>query len=671
MALFIVALQCAAQSTLGASILLNKDWCLQSSEKLKMTGAQLSSNAGNDANWYKNVEVPSTVFGSLVKEGVFSDVFLGTNLEKINREQFKTSWWYRKVFTVKGSKSTIFKLEFDGIIYRANIWLNGKQVASADTVAGPFRQFSFNVSSFVRKDADNILAVEVFQPQPGDFTIGFVDWNPEAPDRGMGIWREVRIRECGDVSLKNPFVQTKLDTVTLKQADLSVSSEVNNNTANEVTGYLEATIDKNIKLRQKVSLRPNETKRIKFSPEEFPLLKLHNPRVWWTHDLGKAELYDLKLAFVQNNQISDQLETRFGVRDIKQYTYLKYGRQHNGYKLNGRKVLIKGGGWVDQLFLTPDSVKLERQVEYVKHMNLNTIRLEGFWGNNQDLYDMCDREGILIMAGWSCQWEWANYCGKKECDPLYGCVQTPEEINLIAQSWSDMVKWLRNHPSVFVWMTGSDMLPSPVLEQKYIEFMKLEDPTRPMVTSAAMKKSGLTGWSGMKMEGPYEYVPPIYWYTDTIYGGAYGFNTETGPGAQVPPVESVRKIIPADSIWPINKVWEYHCGRNEFQTLSRYNAAMNERFGTPASLEEYCKKAQLLNYESIRPMFEAFQARRYDGTGIIQWMINSSWPKLIWQLYGYDLLPNGSLYGVKKALEPLQVIYDYGEIKLLYRAHPE
>ena len=86
----------------------------------------------------------------------------------------------------------------------------------------------------------------------------------------------------------------------------------------------------------------------------------------------------------------------------------------------------------------------------------------------------------------------------------------------------------------------------------------------------------------MKMEGPYEYVPPVYWYTDTVYGGAYGFNTETGPGAQVPPVESIREMIPSGSLWPINDTWEFHCGRNEFQTLERYNTAMNERFGKPA-----------------------------------------------------------------------------------------
>jgi len=656
---FMTLMSCSGKKELSSVVLLDKGWMIQSSQKTSMKGEELSMTSDNINGWY-SAEVPSSVFGCLAKYGVYSDVLFGKNLEKVNPSDFQSSWWYRKSFSTANNESTAYYLDFDGIIFSANIWLNGRQIASADTLKGTFRQFSINVSDIIRKDGENVLAVEVFPPQAGDLTVGFVDWNPEAPDRGMGIWREVRLRSSGDVSVRYPFVVTKLDTASLNSASLTVSCELINNNNRKVSGYLDVNISDGVTLKHKVQLAPGEKKLITLTPGDYPELNIENPRIWWTHDLGKPELYDLKIGFVQRNKVSDKVETRFGIRDISTYTYNKYGREHKGFKLNGRKILVKGGGWVDQLFLMPDSIKLERQIEYVKHMNLNTIRPEGFWGNNHDMYDICDREGVLIMTGWSCQWEWPEYCGKKECDELYGCVQTPEEVELVARSWKDMIKWLRNHPSIFMWMTGSDMLPLPDLERKYIDILAADDPTRPMITSAAMKKSTISGWSGMKMEGPYEYVPPIYWYTDTIFGGAYGFNTETGPGAQVPPVESIREMIPAESLWPINDTWEYHCGRHEFQTLNRYNTAMNERFGKPASLDEYCTKAQLLNYESIRPMFEAFQSNRYEATGIIQWMLNSSWPKLIWQLYGFDLLPNGAFYGTKKALAPLQAIYDYG-----------
>lgn len=657
-------LSCSGKKELSSVKLLDKGWMIQSSQKTALKGDELSLTSDKKTGWY-SAEVPSTVFGCLAKYGVYKDVFFGKNLEKVNPTDFQCSWWYRKSFSAPDNESTAYYLDFDGIIYRANIWLNGREIASADTLKGTFRQFSINVSDIIRKNGENILAVEVFPPRAGDLTVGFVDWNPEAPDRGLGIWREVRLRSSGDVSLRYPFVISKLDTASLNTASLTVSCEAINNGSRKISGYMNMNIDGGIALKQKVQLKPGEKKLITFNPSDYPELNIENPRIWWTHDLGKPELYDLKIGFALANKVSDNVAAKFGIRDISTYTFNKYGREHKGFKLNGRKIQVKGGGWVDQLFLMPDSIKLERQIEYVKHMNLNAIRPEGFWGNNHDLYDICDREGVLVMTGWSCQWEWPEYCGKKECDDLYGCVQTPEEVELVARSWKDMIKWLRNHPSIFMWMTGSDMLPLPELERKYIEILASDDPTRPMITSAAMKKSTISGWSGMKMEGPYEYVPPVYWYTDTLHGGAYGFNTETGPGAQVPPVESIREMIPPESLWPINDTWEYHCGRNEFQTLDRYNKAMNERFGAPASLDEYCTKAQLLNYESIRPMFEAFQVNRYDATGIIQWMLNSSWPKLIWQLYGFDLLPNGAFYGTKKALEPLQAIYDYGKNEIV------
>jgi exo-1,4-beta-D-glucosaminidase len=662
--IFITLISCSGKYGSPSVMLLNEGWLIQSSIKTDRNGEELSSTYDEPIGWH-SAEVPSTIFGSLVNDGVYKDVFFGKNLENVDPKDFQCSWWYRKSFKVGSNEASTFIIEFDGIIYRANIWMNGSQIASADTLKGAFRQYSFNVTDIVRKDAENILAVEVFPPEAGDLTVGFVDWNPEAPDRGMGLWREVRLRSGGYVSLRYPFVRTNLDTASLSHADLTVTCEATNNSMTKLSGFVKVMIDNEINLKQKVQLSPGEKKLVTFTPEDYTGLRIENPRVWWTHDLGKPELYDIKIEFVHANEVSDEVETRFGIRDISSYTYPKYGREHKGFLLNGRKILIKGGGWVDQLFLMPDSIKLERQIGYVRHMNLNTIRPEGFWGNNHDLYDICDREGVLVMTGWSCQWEWPEYCGKKECDDLYGCVQTPEEIELVARSWKDMVKWLRNHPSIFMWMTGSDMLPLPELEKRYNEILAEDDPARPMVTSAAMKESTLSGWSGMKMEGPYEYVPPVYWYTDTVYGGAYGFNTETGPGAQVPPVESIREMIPSGSLWPINDFWEYHCGRNEFQTLERYNTAMNDRFGKPVSLDEYCTKAQLLNYESIRPMFEAFQVNRYDATGIIQWMLNSSWPKLIWQLYGFDLLPNGSFYGTKKALEPLQAIYDYGKNEIV------
>jgi exo-1,4-beta-D-glucosaminidase len=214
-------------------------------------------------------------------------------------------------------------------------------------------------------------------------------------------------------------------------------------------------------------------------------------------------------------------------------------------------------------------------------------------------------------------------------------------------------------------MEGSDLLPAPELEKEYIAILKEDDPTRPAVISAKEQTSGLTGKSAVKMRGPYDWVPPTYWYVDKLNGGAFGFNTETGPGPQVPPIESLRKMIPEKDLWPINDIWYYHCSRGEFNTLDTYNEAMTKRLGAPKDLTDYLAKAQFLNYEAMRGMFEAFVANKHVTTGVIQWMYNSAWPKLWWQFYDYFLMPTGAFYGARKAGTPLHLIYDYGTGSIL------
>jgi exo-1,4-beta-D-glucosaminidase len=245
-------------------------------------------------------------------------------------------------------------------------------------------------------------------------------------------------------------------------------------------------------------------------------------------------------------------------------------------------------------------------------------------------------------------------------DDKYGVISTQDQIDVATKSLHDQVIWLRNHPSIFLWLYGSDKWPRPELETKYLQVLNTCDNTRPYVQSAKEWTSEITGRTGMKMRGPYDYVPPVYWYVDTTYGGAFGFNTETGPGPEVPVLESLKKMIPKDSLWPISSSWLYHAARGQFHNLTRYNNAMDKRIGTPTSLLDYERKAQYLNYEGMRAMFEAFEANRFEATGIIQWMYNASWPKLWWQLYDYYLMPTGALYGARVANEPLHVSYNYG-----------
>jgi exo-1,4-beta-D-glucosaminidase len=430
-----------------------------------------------------------------------------------------------------------------------------------------------------------------------------------------------------------------------------------------VSGILEGEIE-SIRFSEAAEIKPLGRKTV-----EFTDIRITNPRIWWPHGLGRPDLYDLHLKFTADDKISDIDSVRFGIRKVEDYANED---GHKGFKINGRKVLIKAAGWTDDLFLADTPQTIDAQLKYVRHMNLNSIRLEGIWGKDHTLYDLCDRYGILIMVGWSCHWEHEQYLGKP-VDGRYGGVTSSEDIDLISKSWQDQVIRLRNHPSIYVWAVASDKVPKPALERNYIETFEKCDPTRPYLASTGgvgseqqivgedVVVSEISGRSGVKMLGPYAYTPPVYWYTDKKRGGAYGFNTETGPGAAVPPLESIKKMIPDDHLWPIDEFWEFHCALNEFDTLDRYQEAISRRYGKADNVEEFARKAQVLNYELMRPMFEAFRANKGTATGVVQWMLNAAWPKMYWQLYDKYLMPSGAFYAAKKACESLHLLYNYAD----------
>jgi exo-1,4-beta-D-glucosaminidase len=631
---------------------LKDGWNIESSTKINSAGDKISQSGFDVSKWYKTT-VPATVMAALIANKEYSDIFMGENINKVDTTRFRVPWWYRNEFVIEdASKNT--ELVFEGINYRANVWLNGNKIAAADSLFGGFRIFTLNISKNIKK-GKNVLAVEVFHQQKSEPSIGFVDWAPMAPDRELGLWRPVKLKISDKTSLNNIFVTSKIDKKGYKSADLEISAEAVNNTNEVLETVVKGKIE-SIIFEKKIKLQPFEKQVVVFKSSEFKQLKIKNPRLWWTYELGKPNLYMLEMSVETNNKVSYSKSTQFGIREVEDYITAK---GYRGYKLNGVEVLIKGGGWVDGMFLNDTDEKVKAQLEYVKQTHMNSVRMEGFWGNSDRIYEMCDEMGLLMMVGWSCQWEWKGYLDKPEDN--FMSIKTPEDMNLIINYTRDHVNWLRNHPSIFVWVMGSDKLPRPELEEKYNVLFKEIDQSRPLLMSCKGMESTISGKTGVKMNGPYEYVAPNYWFVDTKNGGAFGFNTETGPGPQVPSLEVVKSMIPEDKLWPINETWDFHCGRNEFQTLERFTKAFNIRYGTQDNVEDFTFKSQASNLESMRSMYEAFAINRSNTTGIIQWMFNSPWPKLIWQFWDYNLLPNASFYGARLGARPVNIAYNYGD----------
>ncbi len=656
-------------------LFLRKGWSIQSAAQIKEQGDAISQNKFQPKNWYP-ATVPSTVVGTLVEDRVYPDPLVDKNLRLIpgcsypiganfsnlpmpEDSPFRISWWYRTQFRLPASyRGKNVWLNFDGINFRANIWLNGQQIATSAQIAGTFRIHELNIKNAVRAGALNALAVEVFPPQPDDLAWTWVDWNPMPPDKNMGIFRDVFLTSSGPVTLRYPQVVTHFDLPSLGTAHLTVNGEAHNATDVEIAGMVSVRLA-GIRLSQKVTLGPQETKSVSFTPADFPQLNISQPRLWWPLHMGHQNLYDLVAEFETGGEVSDRQDTRFGIREI---TSELDSQNHRIFKVNGRDVLIRGGGWSSDILLRSLPERLKSEFEYVKDMNLNTIRLEGQL-QPDSFFDLADQYGILIMAGWCCCSHWEHW--QHRSDYQEGPIWDKEDYEIAAKSQTDQIRRLRNHPSLLVWLNGSDNPPPPDVEQMYIDILKQYHWPNPFLSSATAKPTTITGATGVKMEGPYEWVPASYWLQDTRAGGAHGFATEISPGPAVPPIESLRRIISSEHLWPIDEYWNYHAGGGQFKDLKVFTEALNARYGPASDAPDYAMKSQLMAYEGQRAMFEAYGGNRYRSTGVIQWMLNNAWPSMIWHLYDYYLMPGGGYFGTKKACEPVHVQYSYADKSVL------
>ncbi|HEX3351357.1 MAG TPA: glycosyl hydrolase family 2 [Terriglobales bacterium] len=655
-----------------ATLSLREGWSLQSSGKVDEKGEAISTPAFQPKNWY-TVTVPTTVVAALVEHKVYPDPDFGMNMRSLpgvtypiganfsnipmqQDSPFIIPWWYRKEFVLPASfKGKSIWLHFGGINYRANIFLNGKQIAKSDEVAGAWRTYEFNITDAALPGKPNVLAVQVFSPTDTDLAITFVDWNPAPPDKNMGLFRGVDVSTSGPVALRHPAVTSTVDSPANERAHLTVTALLKNAESHAVKGRLKGRIEK-IEFSQEVELAAGESKDVTFSPEQFSQLNIDHPRLWWPAQMGKPELYSLSLEFSVEGKVSDQSETRFGIREVKSEVLAANRRL---FSVNGKNILIRGGGWSPDMMLRENSQRLRDEFRYVQDMGLNTIRLEGKL-ETKEFFDLADERGILLIAGWCCCDHWEHWPNWK-----------PQDFTIAEQSLHDQMYRLRGHPSLVAWLNGSDNPPPPDVEQTYLKVEKELLWPNPIVSSATAKLAGYSGESGVKMTGPYEYVAPSYWQTDKTdsarqcnaggCGGAYGFNTETSMGPAVPPVESIRAMVGKEHLWPIDDWWNYHAGGGAFKDIHVFSDALNARFGTATGVDDYALKAQLQTYEGVRAMYEAYSRNKYVSTGVIQWMLNNAWPSMIWHLYDFYLRPGGGYFGAKKSMEALHPVYGYDD----------
>ncbi|HXC78159.1 MAG TPA: glycoside hydrolase family 2 TIM barrel-domain containing protein, partial [Candidatus Acidoferrum sp.] len=411
-----------------------------------------------------------------------------------------------------------------------------------------------------------------------------------------------------------------------------------------------------VSLKRTIHLDPGETQTVSFSPKSDPGLDLKGPRVWWPVGMGAHPLYTLQMAAAVDDVISDRASVMFGIRSVSSHLTPQGYQQ---FVVNGKSVLIRGAGWAPDMFLRDDPKRMETEFSYVVNLGLNTLRSEGKLEDAR-FYDLADREGIMILAGWECCDKWESWA-KTGGEPW-----DASDEKVAAASMASEARLLRNHPSVIGFLIGSDNAPPAAIAKMYVDILHAEDWPLPIIAAAVDGATAETGPSGMKMAGPYSWIPPAYWYADKL-GGAFGFDSEVGAGASIPLLDDLTRMLSPqelEALWKYPQARQFHASAawSIFATLEPFDTALAKRYGAPKSLEDYVAKSQLDNYDNVRAQFEAFNAHMdaaKPSTGVIYWMLNNAWPSLHWHLYDYFLNPAGAYFGAKIANEPVHIQYSY------------
>ncbi len=682
-------------STAVANLGATGGWKVLTSATATQSGAQISTPGFSTSGWLSVANdgggAPGTEISALLQNGTCPNVFYSTNMKscfgqmtKVGADtiaQFSVPWWYRTDFSAPPSGQDA-KLIVNGVVGAADVWVNGTEVATSATVTGDYARNVFDITGLLRSGT-NSLAMELHPNNPSTMlTLDNVDWSQIPPDNNTGIQFPVQLQTGGPLVIGNAHVNQ--DTaVNLSSSALTVKADVTNSSSSSQTGTVSATITPPgggtpVTVAQSVTVAAKSTQTVTFAPAAYSSLTLANPRIWWPYQLGAQPLYTLTTSVSQGSTSLNSTTETFGIRTVTSYLTGASTAAPDGvraFKVDNVPIVIRGGGWDPDLFLRYDPADTARQIGLLKAMGVNTIRLEGHLMPD-DWYRQMDAAGILVNAGYQCCdfWESTNYTSAQNAN-----------YQLTAQTVGQS---LRNHPSVFSFQ-WSDNAPTANQESVALKGFAAADYSGPFISSAEYNSSPQLGTSGEK-EGPYDWVPPNYWYDTSHYdsgdstltnaGGSWGYDSEQSSGNTVPTLDSINRFLSSSdksALWQKPSANQYHDNYEgtkhtgyAFGTLYNLDTAITDRYGAWSGLDQYVEEAQVQNYEDTRAQFEAFIDHSTNSiapsTGTIYWQLNKGWPTLLWSLYNNDYDQAGAYFGAQTANRSLHAIYalDKGTVTL-------
>jgi exo-1,4-beta-D-glucosaminidase len=734
--LFLIAAPSLSAGADSSRLFLREGWRLQTSVLAKENGDRISRPDFSTEGWYAAV-VPTTVLNALVRNSVYPDPYAGLNNMRIpdasdefNREYglakfshlpdgrnpWADPWWFRRVFTIpKSFREKTLWLTFEGINYRAEIWLDGRKIAGSNEVVGMFGRWTFDITGVAQAGKENVLAVKVFpldfpglpaEPQlkafgpfgpnggpTGDIgknvtmhcSVGW-DWMPAVRDRNMGIWQDVIVSATGPVDIRDIQVVTDLPLPDVSSSDVRIKADLLNASDSVQEGVLTLRLKPSgsrkggiALLRKNVRLEPRERLGIAFGPEDHPELRVMGPSLWWPNGLGRPDLYELGLDLEVAGRVSRSKNVVFGIREVSTKAEAVDGWDRREFFVNGVKVPIRGAAWVPDMMLNHSPERLRSELRLWKEANLNLVRI---WGGGttprEEFFDYCDEFGLLV---------WHDFWITGDCQGTWdkGSPDYPYDAQAFLSNAASVVKKIRNHPSLLVWTAGNEGYPREEIYRPLRDEILAElDGTRLFIPASGYKTPP-EGWglswpdnkpAGTYSGGPYSWVDPKEYYRLVDGGKDWLFKNEVGLPS-VPVLESLKEFLPEERDpavkFPLNHVWGYHDACEDNGKYSLYDEAIRKRYGEPKDLADYALKAQLVNAESYRAIFEAVNQAAERTAGVMLWKGNPAWPSVVWQLYDWYLRPNAGYYFAKKACEPVHIQFNpvNGSIRIINSTRAE
>ena len=648
------------------------EWKMKKASETDASGAGISQRSYSTNNWMA-ANVPGTVLTNLVANGVYPDPYYGKNnklslglipdVSKAGRDFY--TYWFRTEFDVPAEfKGRRIWLNPEGINYRAEIWVNGRL---ADVMAGMFMSRDIDITHMVTPGEPAVLAVKVYpvdvpgttMPKswgaPGEWHNGGDGWIGQnvtqlmtvgwdftyedgVRDRNTGIWRDINLYATGETQLRAPMVRSELDEPFDKSRQ-TVSVEVHNPNTYDTDCTVKARIpEAGIEVEKRVRLMRGEHREVVFSPDEFEALTIKNPKLWWPKNKGDQPLYTLSLtARNSKGELTDSIGTRFGIRRVDAVRDTPDGSKL--FKINGRPVFVRGTNWIPDAMLRTDDARMDTELRYTAQSGVNLLRL---WGGgiaeSDRFYELCDSLGLMV---WQEFW-------------MTGDTRHPMDEPLYLANVESTVKRIRNHPSIVFYVSSNES--SEVSGAR--ELLARLDGTRPYQMQSEC--------DGVHDGSPYKQVNPMCHYENTASergSRVDGFNPEYG-APTLPIVESLRRMMPAEDLWPINReTWDYMDGNGFHLMTTLYNDMVN-CYGESANIEEYARRAQLVGAINSKSIWETWNEHKMQygdrwTSGLLFWYHNCPNPQVCARMWDYSLQPTASLYHTMHALEPLHVQYNY------------